>query len=234
LKKTMPTLMAPPNGTLRENQMNRYCLIAFVTALLVFETAFADSLPANQLPMYGEREKTAEMKSADAAFIASIEKRGLSHQEGAEQVVQLGWSYWAKRDFATAMSRFNQAWLLDPENGNVYHGFALVTSVRGGTPSEVERLFLLSISKPNVDPVAFVDYGRFLWTQKQLERSLVQLNKALQLSPTVRNARSHISFVYYLKGDAGNACTWAKDAQKNGDELEKGFLEDMCRRAGKL
>lgn len=183
--------------------------------------------------MYGEREKTAEMKSADAAFVASIEKQGLSRQEGAKQVIQSGWSYWAKRDLVTAMSRFNQAWLLDPENGNAYHGFALVTSVRSGSPSEVERLFLLAISKSRVDPVVFVDYGRFLWTQKQLERSLVQLNKALQLSSTAHNARSNISFVHYLKGDFGNACTWARDAQKNGDELERGFLEDMCHRAGK-
>ena len=216
------------------NQIKHYWLIASIAALLTFGTAFADSLPINQLPMCGEREKTAKMKSADAAFIVSIEKQGLSRQEGAKQAVQSGWSYWAKRDLATAMSRFNQAWLLDPENGNAYHGFALVTSVRGGAPSEVERLFQLAISKPKVDPVAFVDYGRFLWTQKQLEKSLVQLNKALQLSSTARNARSNISFVHYLKGDFGNACTWAKDAQKNGDELEKGFLEDMCRRSGKF
>ncbi len=213
--------------------MKRSLLIAFIAALLTFDTALADSLPINQMPMYGGREKTAELKNADAALIAAVEKQGLSRQEAAKRAIQTGWSYWAKSDLATAMSRFNQAWLLDPENGNAYHGFALVTSVRGGTPGEVERLFQLSVSKPNVDPVAFVDYGRFLWTQKQLEKSLVQLNKALQLSPTARNARSNISFVYYLKGDAGNACTWAKDAQKNGDEMEKGFLEDMCRRAGK-
>lgn len=213
--------------------MKRYWLIASTAVLFTFGTAFADSLPINQLPMYGERVKTAEMKSADTTFVASIEAKGLSRQEGAKQVIQSGWSYWAKRDLATAMSRFNQAWLLDPENGNAYHGFALVTSVRGATPGEVERLFQLAVTKANVDPVAFVDYGRFLWTQKQLEKSMVQLNKALQLSPKVRNARSNISFVHYLKGDAGNACTWAKDAQKNGDELEKGFLEDMCRRAGK-
>ncbi len=212
--------------------MKRYWLIASIATLFTFGAAFADSLPINQLPMYGEREKTVEMKSADAAFVASIEKQGLSRQEAAKRAVQSGWLYWAKRDFATAMSRFNQAWLLDPENGNAYHGFALVTSVRGGTPSEVERLFQLAVSKAKVDPVAFVDYGRSLWTQKQLEKSLVQLNKALQLSPTARNARSNISFVHYLKGDSGKACAWAKDAQKNGDELEKGFLEDMCHRAG--
>ena len=214
--------------------MKHNWLLALVISLAAIGSAFADPLPINQRPMYGQTEKTAEMKSADAAFVASIEKQGLSRREGAKQVVQSGWSYWEKRDLAAAMSRFNQAWLLDPENGDAYHGFALVTSVRGGAPIEVERLFQLAVSKPKVDPVAFVDYGRFLWTQKQLEKSLVQLNKALQLSATARNARSNMSFVYYLKGDAGNACTWAKDAQKNGDALEKGFLEDMCRHAGKL
>ena len=131
------------------------------------------------------------------------------------------------------MKRFNQAWLLDPENGNSYHGFALVISMRGGSPSEVEELFQLAVSKPKAGAQVFVDYGRFLRTQKQYEKSLMQLNKALERSSTARNARSHISFVYYLKGDFRNACQWAKAAQKNGDTLEVGFLDDMCRRAEK-
>jgi Tfp pilus assembly protein PilF len=213
--------------------MKCYWQIAFIVAMLSLGKVFAQPLPINQLPMYGERPKTTEMKNADAAFIASVEKQGLSRQEAAKQAARSGWASWAKRDPATAMSRFNQAWLLDPENGNAYHGFAVLTSVRGGAPSEVERLFGLATSKPTVDAEAFVDYGRFLWTQKQLDKSLVQLNKALQLSSVARNARSNIAFVHYLKGDAGNACKWARDAQKNGDELEKGFVEDMCRRAGK-
>ena len=212
--------------------MKRRWLIALVTALLAVGSALADSLPINQLPMYGEREKNEAMKTSDADFIASFETKGISREEAAKQVIPLAWSYFGKRDAATAMSRFNQAWLLDPENGDAYHGFALVTSVRGGSPGDVERLFQLATSKSKVSPVAFVDYGRFLWTQKQLDKSLAQLNKALQLSSTACNARSNISFVHFLKGDFCSACTWAKDAQKNGDQLEKGYLEDMCRRAG--
>lgn len=215
------------------HQMKRYCLFVSLAVWFAVGSAFAGSLPINQLPMFGGREKTPEMRKSDAAFVASIEKQGLSREEGAKKVLQVGWSSWAKRDPATAMARFNQAWLLDPENGNIYHGFALVTSVRGGSPTEVERLFQLAVSKSKVDAVAFVDYGRFLWTQKQFDKSLLQLNKALQLSATARNARSNISFVHYLKGDFSSACEWAKAAQKNGDEQEKGFLEDMCRRAGK-
>lgn len=182
--------------------------------------------------MYGEGEKTLCMKQADAEFLEAIRKQGLSREEGSRQVVKLAWSYWAKGDLATAMSRFNQAWLLNPENGNAYHGFALISSARGGSPDAVERLFQMAVSKPEVDPVVFVDYGRFLWTQEELEKSLAQLNKALQLSATARNARSNIAFVYYLKGDFASACEWATKAKKNRDELEPGFLEDVCSRPG--
>lgn len=213
--------------------MKRRWQIVSILVLLTFGSAFAEPLPINQLPMYGERKKSEVMKKADAEFLASFEKKGLIREEGAQKVIKVGWSYWAKQDISTAMMRFNQGWLLDPENGNAYHGFALVTSVRGGSSAEVERLFLLAVSKAKVDPEAYVDYGRFLWTQKKLDKSMVQLKKSLQLSSTTRNARSNISFVHYLKGDFGSACNWAKDARKNGDELENGFLEEMCSRAGK-
>ncbi|MDR1349217.1 MAG: hypothetical protein LBJ59_00275 [Zoogloeaceae bacterium] len=190
------------------------------------------TLPINEQPMYGERPKTAAQEKSDATFVASIEQSGVSRQQGAKNVIGAAWSYWARGDTATAMKRFNQAWLLDPENGDAYHGFAVITSQRCGDPKEIERLFLLALAKPEVNPRAHVDYGRFLWTQNQLQKSLDSLNQTLQRHPDARNARANIAHVYYLQGDAANACRWAKDARQNGDELETGFLEDMCQRAG--
>ena len=229
------------------NTMTRGLIISFAVLFLSVSAAFSSTspinealyqnlvatLPINELPMYGEREKTPEMLRNDADFIASIEKQNLSRKEGAEKVAQLGWSYLAKKDPATAMKRFNQAWLLDPENGTAYHGFAVMTAMRGGPPAEVERFFKLAISKPQVEAEAFVDYGRFLWTEKRLDESLTQLNKAFQLNPDAENCRYNISFVYYLKQDFNNACIWAKDAQQHGAQLEKGFLDDVCHRAEK-
>ena len=212
--------------------MKHFFFIASILAVLAVNSARAQSLPLNQLPMYGEVEKTEKLKTSDTSFIAAIEQQYSSRKEGAKQVVLSGWSYWQKQDRATAMSRFNQAWLLDPENGDAYHGFALATAERGGSPTDVERLFKLAVSKPLVAPIALVDYGRFLRTQKRLDESMAQLNQALLLSFTALNARSNISFVYFLKGDFVSACWWAKDAQKNNDELEKGYLEDICGRAG--
>lgn len=213
--------------------MKRLWIAIAASLLLTAAAASADPLPTNQLPMYGGRVKTEEMKNADADFIASMEKQGLSRAEGARQMLKLGWTAWSKRDMATAMARFNQAWLLDPENGNVYHGFALVSAVRGDAPSDVERLFRLATSKRTVDAEAFVDYGYFLAMEKRLDASLLQLNKALRVSATARNARSNIAFVYYLKNDFANSCAWVQKAIVNGDRMEAAFPEDICSRAGK-
>ena len=208
------------------------CICAVFT-LIGAGSAYAQALPPNQLPMYGGVKKTDEMKKADAALIAAIEKEGLSKEEGARRIVRAAWGYFAKRDLATAMMRFNQAWLLDGESGDPYHGFALVSSIRGAAPADVETLFRTAISKNKVAVNAFVDYGRFLWLQKRLDESMAQLREALARSNTAFNARSNMAFVYYMKGDVANACEWARAARENKDQLEPGFLEDMCSKAGK-
>ena len=213
--------------------MIRRWLLLCVLALASDGAAWADALPLNQQPMFGGQEKNAAMKAADAEFLESVGKQGLAREEGARQAIALGWSYFAKRDLPTAMKRFNQAWMLDPENGDAYHGFAVVSASRGAAPAELEKLFLLAVSKPRHNARATVDYGRFLWTQGKLDQSLVQLDKALAESPKAFNARSNMAFVYYRKKDFVKACEWAKGARGNGDELEPGFLEDMCRRGGR-
>ena len=80
--------------------MKRHWLIAIIAVLLAVEPALADSLPLNQLPMFGERVKNDAMKNADAEFIASFEKQGFSREEGAKQVIQYAWSYWKKKRYS--------------------------------------------------------------------------------------------------------------------------------------
>jgi Tfp pilus assembly protein PilF len=206
--------------------MNKFWISIVIFSALVYGPVHAELI--NLIPMYGEQEKTEALKKADADFIASIEKLGVTRQEGAKQLAKSGWSYWKKNDMNLTIARFNQAWLLDPENADVYHAFALARSAKGAGLAEVEKYFLLGISKPTASSAIYVDYGRFLRTQKKLDESLSQLNKALQISSTALNARSNISFVHYLKGDFVLACTWAKDAKNNGEALEAGYLEDMC------
>ncbi len=192
------------------------------------------------LPMYGgihqltpaneaERKYLTSIKAADEKLINSILQAGVTRKSASIHAIKRGWESFKKQDYDTALKRFNQAWLLNPKNGDLYYGFALIVSVRNGPSNEVEEFFKIAISKPDVSPAAYVDYGRFLWTERRLDSSLALLHKAMEIEPTVFNARSHISFVYYLKKEFEKACEWAKLAEKNGDDLENGYLEDMCK-----
>jgi Tfp pilus assembly protein PilF len=180
------------------------------------------------MPMYGGVEKTKKQIEADNHFIKTITDKGLNRQEGSQQVVTVGWKYYNKGDWGTAMKRFNQAWLLDPENSGSYHGFAVIAASQNKARGKVEDLFQKAVSKSNAGPGPNVDYGRYLWTQSAFEKSLIQLHKTVENFPTAHDARSNISFVYYRTGDYEKACHWAQLAKTNNDTLEPGYLKTVC------
>ena len=127
-----------------------------------------------------------------------------------------------------AIKRFNQAWLLDPENGNTYYGFALITEMRGGNPAQTEGYYRLALSKQTYRVSTHVDYGRFLWKQNRLDQSLLQLDLALKKDPDVAAAHSHKAHVYYLQNKYTEACKWGQLAEQRGEHLEPGFLDEVC------
>ena len=108
--------------------------------------------PLNELPMFGGREKTAAQKRADSRYIAMATRGGRSREEAAEAAAKVGWSLYYRGDEATAMKRFNQAWLLDPDNQLALWGFAVISSGRGDLEEGV-RLFRMALEggpEPNL------------------------------------------------------------------------------------
>lgn len=99
-------------------------LISALLTLLVVPCASAE--PLNDMPMYGGYTKSPEMKAADEKFINSIVQAYGSREKGAQEAVKRGWKAEQAGDFSTAMKRFNQAWLLDDKNAEVYWGFGVV------------------------------------------------------------------------------------------------------------
>jgi len=182
--------------------------------------------------MYGDTTKSQKLKESDAAYIAAIEKSGKSRKDVAKEVMRSGWASYQKGDLKSAIRRFNQAWLLDPENGDAYHGFALISTVRDKNADAAEKFFRMALAKPGVSANAYVSYGRFLWIVDRLEEGLFQLQKALKVSPTAHDARLHIARIYYKKKDYSKACEWARAAKVNNDDLPVDFLEDMCKKGG--
>jgi tetratricopeptide (TPR) repeat protein len=208
--------------------MRTVTLVLILLGLAACPTS--DPAAINEQPMYGNAPKNAAMIEADERFIASVLQEGYTREVGSGYSIESGWHSFNKGDYSTAIKRFNQAWLLDPENGDAYYGFALITAVRDGDPIEIEEFFHMAFKKDDVSVAAYVDYGRFLWTRERYDESLERLHIALQLEPKAFNARAHISFVHYKLGNFADACEWGKRAKENGDELEDGYLADMCSR----
>jgi Tfp pilus assembly protein PilF len=210
-----------------EHPMKRFCFCLFLLAAVNVQAA---PVPIDELPMFGGHQKTDEMKTSDEALLA-LSKRGSSRETMAKDALKAGFYYYKKGILSSAIKRFNQAWFLDPENGDAYHGFALITESRNGNSEEIEKFYRMALSKPRVSVKAYVDYGRFLLSRNRSDEGLAMLQKALELSSTAKNARANIAVLYSKKGDFTKACEWAKGARVNHDELEPGDLEDMCQRA---
>ncbi|MBF0462282.1 MAG: hypothetical protein HQL87_12905 [Magnetococcales bacterium] len=204
-------------------------VVAVIVGLISFRVD-AGPTPLNQQPMYGGREKNEDLKRSDETFLTGIMLQGYTKESGSKEVVDLGWKYFFKGDVATAMQRFNQAWLLNPENGDVYHGFAVVTAQRGGPMQEAEKYFQMAIAKPGVTPTAFADYARLLNMQGRFDDAIAQGQKALAVDSKAHNACIQISYAYLSQKDIAQACGWARRAKENGDIIDPpNYVEFVCK-----
>jgi tetratricopeptide (TPR) repeat protein len=67
--------------------------------------------------------KSPQMKAADKRFIDDAVQLAGSKKAAAVEMVQKAWNYYNDSKPVIAMMRFNQAYLLDPDNADIYWGF---------------------------------------------------------------------------------------------------------------
>jgi tetratricopeptide (TPR) repeat protein len=96
-----------------------------VISLAAVFSNYALAQPLDQIPMYGGQNRTAvsDLKAADEKLIADTTKHYGSKEKASNAFVSNGFAYYSRNDSANAMRRFNQAWLIDPSNPEVYWGF---------------------------------------------------------------------------------------------------------------
>ncbi|MDD2776230.1 MAG: hypothetical protein PHU06_09760 [Gallionella sp.] len=99
-------------------------------------------VPLNLIPMYGHPsvQKSPAQKAADEDFLRCILVKtpdapasddGCEHEfstkvEASKALAGVAFQYYWRGDLLTAMRRFNQAWLLNPENYQIFWGFGLL------------------------------------------------------------------------------------------------------------
>lgn len=168
---------------------------------LIFTVLATGSL-AKEIPLWEGMQKNAQMLEADKTLIENIRKANNSDlRVGAKRAIELGWQAFENKDFETAIRRFNQAWLLDPENPAIYWGFALVTHMRGEPLETVERWFAETEKRiPSAVPL-LSDHGRILEERNEDKRAVEYFSRALAIDPDYVEAHVGMARLAQKAGD---------------------------------
>ncbi len=190
--------------------------------------ALRPGLPSSQQPFYGCVEKNAAMRAADEKFLAQVEQIGKTREQAAERAILRGWQFVRRGDMASAMRRFNQAWLLVPGNPDSLHGFAAVLASRDGNLLGAEVLFERAVSHPDAASMAWADYGRFMLIIGRTEEGIALLRKVLERDPKTPDVYMLLANGEYDRGDTAKACAYARKAMDRGDQLGAHLVSRFC------
>lgn len=197
----------------------RAWIAIFTAAILGGCAAGGGSAPRgngiDQMPMYGEmdRQSVPQLKQADEQLIAGTTKEFGSREKASDAFVDQGIRYYKVDNYAAAMRRFNQGWLLNPNNPDVFWGFGMVFHDEGNVceaKNMIDRAIALGLSKP----IALADAGRIYTlcavsnqsldsaTKQQYFTTSEELyNKASSVSPNNDYIHGSWATAYYWRGD---------------------------------
>lgn len=191
-------------------------VLAFA-GLLLFHLIFgadasaqSNPLPRNEQIMYGGGQKNIRELAADLVFLDSIDRSGKTRRQAAEHATKRGFQYFRSGDLATAIKRFNQAWLLDSQYGGAYWGFAVILDDRDKNMVEAERMFVKAGQLLPEDADLQVDFGRFLGKTSRPRRAIEHYEQALSLISNARDAHAGLASAWAALGDFRKALAHAK------------------------
>ena len=104
--------------------------ITILLILILLLNCVPKKVPLNEIPMYDGVNITEYQKKINDEFVDAIKKdindkksdlKNLN--EASDYFLNKGWDFFSKSDYSMAIKRFNQAWLLNNNNSDVYWGF---------------------------------------------------------------------------------------------------------------
>jgi tetratricopeptide (TPR) repeat protein len=177
--------------------------------------------------MYGNVEKTPELKRADEKLFSDVLKTGVSRKKAAEKLANRGWEALKKEDPRTAIKRFNQSWLLDPNNGKAYWGFAIILDVRDKDTSGATEMFERARKLRPKDPRLLSDYGSFLENNGRQKKAIEVLRSAISINEKTPSAYVGLVKSYLALKDAKTALHYAQLGKKFGAPIDDRLISDL-------
>ncbi len=182
------------------------------SAIMLLNCSYKQDCPEgiNLLPMYGEAKKCDEQIKNDNEFLAECDKQFKSRKEAAEKYVEKAWGYFYNNEPETSMKRFNQAWLLDKNNAEIYWGFGNLMGMKHELKQSIslfEKSIKLNPNNAKVYESMSTSYGQLFFETKKVEYldlTIINLKSSLKLDPN--NAKNYGSltsaYAYYTQKDS--------------------------------
>jgi tetratricopeptide (TPR) repeat protein len=189
-------------------------------------------------PRYGDAVKNAQQRAADEALIKSYVTLTGSKRKGSELLTKKGFEYLYAGNLRTAMYRFNQAWLLDSTDANIYSGFATVYY----TFKDYKKAFDMVNQGLTIDPKSsalLTDKGSIYMTFAQTSMSTLDIDKGLScfkesyaIDPLNQNTLYKLSTYYFDYNECDLALKYFKECMKLGGkpivQRYKDAIKERC------
>ncbi len=200
-------------------------------------------------PKYGNVEKTKEQIAADNTFLReTLEQKQFEGDRlaASNSMIEAGFNYLYNEDFKTAMYRFNQAYLLDSLNTDIYWGFGGVyMSLQKYEQAKEQYLEGLAINPNNKH--LLTDLGAYYSVQCQilyptdekqavanLDSAIIYMTKSYAIDAKDPNTTYKLSVCYLLKNDCDNAWRYYMEcAALGGQPIPSEYTEYIKIKCGK-
>jgi tetratricopeptide (TPR) repeat protein len=209
-----------------QNSSNTTPELTITNNSITYEQWKKDALSDIRLyPKFGDVVKNEDQKAADQVLIESYTKQHGGRREGSEVLVGLGFNYLSQGNVKTAMYRFNQAWLLDPENENVFWGYACVYFRMGELDLALAQLnegLNFNAKSSNI----LTDMGTIHLAifhenndKEDYHKGLDYLKQSYSIDPKNTNTLFKLSSAYLMDGDCSNALKYFNECKTLGSKL---------------
>ncbi len=201
-------------------------------------------------PKYGNVKKTKEQQEIDRDFVEQTMKSSRYNGDktlASNQMIEVGFQYLYKGDLKTAMYRFNQAFLLDSGNTDIYWGFGAIYMALSNLEKAKEQ-YDEGLKLDPKNPHLLTDYGTYyLLKYYEVEKSAkatakAHLGKAIEkltvsygIDPKDQNTLYKLSGCYLLNNDCPNARKFYKlCASEGGDPITEAYTKELNSACGQM
>jgi len=151
----------------------------------------------------------------------------------APHALELGWQYFNRGDYDTALRRFQMAIRHDSSYAPAYYGVAYVYSVQGKLDDAI-KYYRETLKRDNTYVYTYANLGYALLQKEQFPEALQMLDKALQIEPKCGEAHLSYANYYAYRQDWKKAEESANKAIKYGQKIHPELRKILEQHGAKL